>query len=147
MISAFLCALLVTGQAAATTPPSAFAPTNPVPLTDEQLVRLRELVRATQTTAERLRQDLGERERQLADKYARFDLDDAGAEKLQGEIVGLQKELLANYHRLQVELRKIVGPERFAQLKLRLDNALRPKGKGEEPSKSTRGRPETNAKS
>ena len=122
MVSILLCAALVTGQAPAASPP---------PLTAEQLARLREVVRTTQATAERLRQDLADRERQLAEKYAQFDLDEAAAVKLQGEIVELQKQLLANYHSLQVELRKIVGAERFALLKQRLDNVLRPKPKAD----------------
>jgi hypothetical protein len=120
MISIFLFGLLAAGQAPAA---------NPSPLTEDQLVRLRELVRTTQTKAERLRNALADRERQLAEKYAQFDLDAVGAQKLQGEIVDIQKQLLANYHALQVELRQIVGPERFALLKQRLDNVLRPKPK------------------
>ncbi len=122
MTFVFLCGLLVTGQAPAATPP---------PLTAEQITLVRDLVRATQANAERLRQQLAERERELAGKYAAFDLDEAAAEKLQGDIVDLQKRLLANYHHLQVELRKVVGAERFAQLKQRLDNVLRPKPKAD----------------
>ncbi len=120
MVSTFLCALLITGQASKVAPP---------PLTEAQVTAVRDLLRTTQATAERLRRQLAERERELADKYASFDLDEAAADKLQAEIVDLQKRLLANYHHLQVELRKVVGPQRFAQLKARLDNALRPKPK------------------
>jgi hypothetical protein len=130
MASLFLCAVLVTGQASSAS--------NPAPLTEEQLTRLRELVRSTQRKAEGLRQELADRERQLAEKYGQFELDEAAAEKLQSEIVNLQKQLLANYHHLQVELRKVVGPERFAQLKLRLDNALRPRPKAERPPEPSR---------
>jgi hypothetical protein len=32
--------------------------------------------------------------------------------------------MLANYHRLQVEMRSIVGPERFALLRQRIDRLL-----------------------
>ena len=154
MVSVLLCTLLVTGQASPASPapantparagklaPPKSAPSNLAPLNDEQLAKLRELVRTTQATAERARQELADRERQLAEKYAQFELDEAGAEKLQAEVVELQQQLLANYHHLQVELRKIVGAERFAQLKLRLDHALRPKAKIDEP----RGAPPTNS--
>src|SRR5262245_5601057 len=102
MITVFLYTLLVTGQGAAAPPAAGSPPANLAPLTDEQLVRLRELVRTTQATAEHLRQELAERERQLAEKYAQFELDEAAAEKLQSEVVELQKQLLTNYHRLQV---------------------------------------------
>jgi hypothetical protein len=131
MVSILLSVVLATGQAPAASPP---------PLTEDQLTRLRELVRGTQATAERLRQELADHERQLAEKYAQFDLDEAGAKRLQNGIVERQKELLVNYHRLQVELRKVVGPERFGQLKQRLDNVLRPKAKTEGPAEPARSR-------
>src|SRR5262245_36360720 len=94
VISSLFAGLLVAPRARAAPPP----------LTEDQLTRVRELVRTTQTKAERLQRDLAERQHQLADKYAQFDLDEAAAEELQGEIVQLQKQLLANYHSLQVEL-------------------------------------------
>jgi hypothetical protein len=123
VVSLFLSAVLI-GQTSVAPPP----------LTEDQLTQLRELVRSTQDSTQRLRQELAERERLLAEKYAQFELDEAAAEKLQGEVVDLQKQLLTNYHRLQVELRRIVGPQRFGQLKLRLDNALRPKAKPDPPA-------------
>src|SRR5687768_14114103 len=80
------------------------------PLSEEQLTRLRELVRSTQAKSAELRGKLAEREKELAQRYARFKLNGAAAQELQAQILELQKQLLANYHKLQIELREIVGP-------------------------------------
>jgi hypothetical protein len=42
------------------------------------------------------------------------------------EIVELQRLLLANHHRMQVELRAIVNQERFEFLRRRLSNVVAP---------------------
>jgi hypothetical protein len=114
-----LCALAV-GQAPASGPKA---------LSEEQLTRLRELVRATRVKAADLRRKLAEHEHELAQLYGQFELNVRQAEELQAEIGDLQKQLLANYHKLQIGLREIVGPERFEILKARIDNSLRNESK------------------
>ncbi|MCC6419841.1 MAG: hypothetical protein IT429_16530 [Gemmataceae bacterium] len=94
------------------------------PLTDAQHEQLQELVRTTQKQAADLRAELEKRQRELARRYAAFDLDGPAVEKTQADVVDLQRRLLANYHRLQVELRRIVGRARFATLRQRLDRIL-----------------------
>lgn len=96
----------------------------PPPLTEQQAAQLRDLVKNTQQRHEQLKKDLEQKQTLLAQKYAEFNLDVSAVEKLHGEILGLQKEQLTNYHKMQVELRRIVGPERFAMLRQRLDNVL-----------------------
>jgi len=99
---------------------------DPPPLTEDQLARLRELVKVTQDRATDLKKQLDAKQMELGGLYARYHLDAARAEKLQAEIVELQRQLLANYHRLHVELRTIVGEERFSTLRQRLDRLLAP---------------------
>lgn len=94
------------------------------PLTEKQREQLVQLVRTTQERSADLKRNLDEKQQDLAKRYADFALDEAAVKKLQKEILDLQGELLANYHRLHVELRTIVGPERFATLRQRLDNIL-----------------------
>jgi hypothetical protein len=96
----------------------------PPPLTDAQKEALQTLIRSTEKNAKELQGRLEQRQRELAKCYADFRLDEAAVGKLQGEVVELQRQLLANYHRLQVELRKIVGEERFVTLRQRIDRIL-----------------------
>ena len=96
----------------------------PPPLTPAQLVRVRELVRVTQDQSTALQARLGERQRELAGLYAVYTLNEREAQRLQREIVGLQRELLANHHRLQVELRTLVTQQRFDTLRRRLERAV-----------------------
>lgn len=95
------------------------------PLTPEQHARIRDLVQSTQARNAELNSALAVKQRELSAAYESFELDISRVERLQGEIVELQRQLLANYHRLQVELRAAVGPERFAVLSARINNALR----------------------
>ncbi|MCH7920399.1 MAG: hypothetical protein IIC50_20755, partial [Planctomycetes bacterium] len=60
---------------------------------------------------------------------------------LHGDIGKLQQQLLGNYHRLQVELRKIVGEARFMRLKLRIDNYLKSSAAKKNPGESGVSRP------
>jgi chromosome segregation ATPase len=99
---------------------------SPSPLTEEQVSRLRELVRATSETAKRLQAQLDEKQQQLARVYAQFELNERLATRLESEIVELQRQLLANHHKMQVELRTIVEKERFEVLRQRLSRALAP---------------------
>lgn len=94
------------------------------PLTEAQRAKIQDLVRDTQERAKDLKAKLDGRQHELAKLYGEFKLDDAAVAKLQDDILGLQKQLLANYHKMQVELRAIVGPERFATLRQRIDNIL-----------------------
>lgn len=94
------------------------------PLTRDQYDKVRELVSSTQHTAERLQAELDRRQRELVQRYGAFELDAAAVEKLQREVLDLQRKLLANYHRMQVELRTIVGKERFQVLSQRINNVI-----------------------
>ena len=98
---------------------------DPPPLTAEQIERVRTLVKTHQEEQSTLREKLQTAERNLAECYSRFELDDAQVKKLQAEILEVQGKLLTGYHAMQKELRAIVGPERFAILNKRIENALR----------------------
>ena len=109
------------------TPPLGTAePPSPPPLTEGQLVRLRELVHGVQSQATLLQARLDERQRALAEVYTAYELDEERARKLQAEIVELQRSLLANHHTMQVELRAIVARDRFEVLRRRLAYVVAP---------------------
>lgn len=97
---------------------------DPPPLTEEQRTRVAKLAAETQKEAARLKAALEDRQRDLTRVYGEYELDEKRAAAIEAEIVGLQKQMLANYRRMQVELRTLVGKERFLVLKKRLDNAL-----------------------
>jgi hypothetical protein len=67
---------------------------------------------------------LDQRQRELGEVYTVYELDEPRAQKLQAEIVELQRLLLANHHRMQAELRAIVSRERFEFLRKRLANVV-----------------------
>jgi hypothetical protein len=94
------------------------------PLTEKQREELMRLTQATVRRSAELKTQLDEKQQELAKRYAEFQLDETAVKKLHREITDLQGELLANYHRLQVELRAIVGPDRFVTLRQRLDRVL-----------------------
>lgn len=108
-------------------------------LKQEQTVRVRELARTVQTQATLLQARLDERQRELAEIYGQYELDERRAQTIQAEIVDLQRALLANHHRMQVELRAIVDKERFVILRQRLRHLLTPVAPAEpKPSAATR---------
>jgi hypothetical protein len=109
---------------AGSSPGSAADESVPPPLSPEQIVRVRKLVQTIQTEATLLQARLDQRQRELGEVYTVYELDEPRAQQLQAEIVELQRRLLANHHRLQVELRAIVSPERFELLVRRLRNSL-----------------------
>jgi hypothetical protein len=98
---------------------------DPPPLTDEQLTRVRTLVKTYQADQGTLKAKLETAQRKLAACYARYDLDEDEAKTLQDEVLDAQGKLLKSYHAMQKELRSIVGPERFKILSARIENALR----------------------
>jgi len=100
-------------------------PREPPPLTTEQLTQVRALVQRTQTEQAALKTELAAAQDKLSRCYAEYKLDEPQVVKLQDEIVELQKKLLVSHHRLQKELRTIVGAERFLILSRRIENALR----------------------
>jgi hypothetical protein len=142
--AAALClALTLPGHTLAQEPPKAEAKAPEVsPLTPEQHTRIRDLVQSTQARNTELNSALAVKQRELAAAYESFELDVSRVERLQGEILELQRQLLANYHRLQVELRALVGPERFAVLSARINNALRNPPK--RPAEAPKGEPAPN---
>ena len=73
-----------------------------------------------------LQSQLEDKQRQLARVYGSYELNERLAAKIEAEIVELQKQMLANYHRMQVEMRTIVEKERFDVLRQRLERAIAP---------------------
>ena len=98
---------------------------DPPPLTEEQLVRVRTLVKTHQEEQRALKADLDAAQRKLAECYSRYELDETAAQALQTEVLEVQGKLLKSYHSMQTELRAIVGPERFKVLNARIENAVR----------------------
>jgi hypothetical protein len=98
----------------------------PPPLTEEQRTKIGKLANDTQKEAGRLKGLLEERQKELAAVYARYELDEKRAMKLETEILDLQRQMLANYRKMQVELRTLIGEDRFTILKQRLDRFLQP---------------------
>ena len=98
---------------------------DPPPLTDEQIARVRTLVKTHQEEQQTLKAALDALQKKLAECYSRYELDETAAEALQGEVLEVQGKLLKSYHKMQTELRAIVGPERFKVLSARIENALR----------------------
>lgn len=108
-----------------TAAPLSRAASAPPPLTPEQITRIQKLIRTNRSTDERVKRELGRKQKLLTEAYAKYDLQDQAITSLQSEILGLQQQLLTNYHHLQVELRKTVGEQRFYLLKRRIDNYLK----------------------
>jgi peptidoglycan hydrolase CwlO-like protein len=110
-------------------------PASPAPLSTEQLDQVRSLVKRTQSEQTRLKSALAESQEKLAECYTVFELDEKQVDKLQEEIIELQRKLLASHHSMQTELRTIVGPERFKILSRRIANAMQsptPKSDGKD---------------
>ncbi|HKA06292.1 MAG TPA: hypothetical protein VKD71_03480 [Gemmataceae bacterium] len=97
----------------------------PPPLTDDQKARISKLANETKQESERLKALLDLRQKDLAAVYSEYQLDEDRATKLEAEVLDLQRQMLANYRKMQVELRTLVGEERFNLLRRRLDNMLK----------------------
>src|SRR5262245_24597548 len=82
--------------------------TSAPPLTEDQRVRIQQLVRSTQEESARLKDRLEKSERELARRYTDYQLDVAAVDQLEKDILDLQRQTLANYRKMQVELRAIV---------------------------------------
>lgn len=119
----------------------------PPPLSPEQIVRVRKLVQSVQTEAVLLQARLDQRQRELAEVYAVYELDGPRAQKLQAEIVELQRRLLANHHRMQAELRAIVSRKRFEFLRKRLAYVTSPGSNGKTPEPPGTSEPSTQERS
>jgi cobalamin biosynthesis Mg chelatase CobN len=125
MGSILLCTLLAVGAA----PDHRTAP-----LTHTQITKLQQVVRQTLDHHTKSKEGLDDRQQALMKAYSQFELDEQRISKLHEEIVDLQRELLDNYRALQVELRAIVGQERFLQLKKRIDLMLNKKKTEQTPA-------------
>jgi len=97
----------------------------PPPLTEEQRVQIAKLANETKQEADRLKALLDRKQRELADVYAVYKLDEEKATKLETEVLDVQKQMLANHRKMQVELRTLVGEERFNLLRTRLELMLK----------------------
>jgi len=97
----------------------------PPPLTEDQRSSITKLANETKKEADRLKGLLDRRQEELGEVYAKYTLDEVKATKLEAEIIDLQKQMLANHRKMQVELRSLVGEERFVILRKRLDNMLK----------------------
>jgi len=100
-------------------------PSEPPPLTEQQAARIQRLVAAVKKQDGVVRRQLVSAQQELIGAYADYELDERRIAELQERIASLQRDLLKNYHRLQLELRRIVGPERFRTVKLRVDYNMR----------------------
>jgi hypothetical protein len=96
----------------------------PPPFTEDQRARISKLANDTKQEADRLKGLLDKQQRELAAVYDEYELDEAKATKLEDEVLDLQKQMLANHRKMQVELRTLVGKERFQLLRRRRDNLL-----------------------
>ena len=94
------------------------------PLSDQQRTRIGEAAKRTQDESVRLKAQLEEQQRKLAAIYSAYKLDADNATQHETEILNLQRQMLANDRRLQVELRTVVSEERFAVLRQQLDHLL-----------------------
>lgn len=97
----------------------------PPPLTEDQRAKIGKLANETKQEADRLKTLLDQRQRELADVYAQYKLDETKATKFETEILDIQRQMLANHRKMQVELRTLVGEERFNLLRKRIDNMLK----------------------
>lgn len=95
------------------------------PLTDEQLAKVRNLLKSHQDEQPRLKAELDKAQQKLVDLYSSYQLDEDAVKKAQQDVLNAQQKLLHSYHAMQKELRSIVGPERFVILSRRIDQALR----------------------
>ena len=111
-----LCASLVLATTTRAEPP---------PLTEEQRLQIAKLANETKQDADRLKALLDRKQRELADVYALYKLDEEKATKLEAEILNVQKQMLANHRKMQIELRTLVGEERFNLLRTRLELMLK----------------------
>jgi hypothetical protein len=116
VIASFCLAAVLAGPGADPQPP---------PLTEDQLTKVRALVKTYQEEQTALKALLEKAQKKLADCYARYELNEPEVKALQDEILDVQGKLLRSYHAMQKELRAIVGPERFLILSRRIENALR----------------------
>ena len=97
----------------------------PPPLTEDQVTKVRALVKIHQEEQAGLKTKLEKAQRTLTDCYARYELKDDQISTLQAEVLEVQAKLLRDYDSMQKDLRKIVGPERFRILSRRIDSAIR----------------------
>src|SRR5262245_57603830 len=107
----------------------------PPALTEDQKARISQLANETKKEADRLKALLDRRQVELAELYAQYKLDEEKVTHLENEVLDLQRQMLTNHRKMHVELRTLVGEERFNLLRRRLDNMLRtppkePKDKG-----------------
>lgn len=97
----------------------------PPPLASEQINQVRTLVQRTQAAQAEAKEALTSTQEKLSREYTNYELNTDQVAKLQAEIITQQQRLLDNHHRMHVELRKIVGAERFQVLSKRIENMLR----------------------
>jgi hypothetical protein len=108
-------------------------------LTEQQSKKISPIIRGTQAETARLQTRLGECQRELAALYARYELDEAAARKLQDEIVEFQRQLLTAHHRMQKALRATMDAGQFERLRRRFEQASVP---GSPPVTRPTNRPE-----
>lgn len=111
-----------------------------MPLTAEQVVKVRAVLLRTKTEQTELRKKLGESQSQLASCYTEFELDEPRISQLHADIVAAQRKLMDSHHVLHQEMRSILGIERFKSLAKRIELYLTdhatdadPKAKQEKP--------------
>lgn len=94
------------------------------PLTQPQIAKLRVLLREKQDESAALKAALVDKQRELMRVYDDFEPDMQRIAKVHEEIIALQRKLLENHHAVQMSVRKVVGEQKFARVKARLDYSL-----------------------
>ncbi len=96
-------------------------PVKPLALSEQQAAKIISLVKSVHEQDIAVKSQLASVQQQLIKAYANYELDNNSITALQKEVISLQMKLLQNYHRLQLELRKIAGPKNYARIKHRVD--------------------------
>ena len=91
------------------------------PLSAQQIASIQKATFAAQRYDVAVKSQLADIQRKLISAYANYELDEERIAELQEQVVRQQRELLKNYHRLQLELRRVTGPESYAVIKYRVD--------------------------
>ncbi|HEY3413534.1 MAG TPA: periplasmic heavy metal sensor [Armatimonadota bacterium] len=117
-------ALLIAGPASAQAPPPPGGPPqgrvnrlSTLGLNADQMKRVQDVLKDFGPKMRDLEKSLFDRRRTLEGLYDRFDLDLGQARQLNKQINGIQKDILDQHLKLQVELRKILTADQYSKMR------------------------------